>query len=150
AAVVVQLRVGRLVRADHVLHREPHVDQVPVRGYVHVLQVVQQGRAVVPAHVRRPLDHVVPVQRRDRREGQVGDLQLGGERGELLGDPLEHVEVVADQVHLVDREDQVRHPQQGGQEGVPPALLGEPVARVYQDYGQVGGGGAGHHVAGVL
>ena len=30
---------------DHVLHREAHVDEVAVRGDVHVLQVVQQRRA---------------------------------------------------------------------------------------------------------
>src|SRR5262249_59208179 len=132
------------------LSRDRHVDQVAGGGDVHVLQVVQQRGAVVPAHVGRPLDHVVAVQRGDRDEGQVGDLQLGGERGELLDDPLEHGGIVADQVHLVDREDQVRHPQQRGQEGVPPALLGQPVARVHQDDGEVGGGGAGDHVAGVL
>jgi hypothetical protein len=42
AAVVVQARVGGLVRPDHVLDREPDVDQVPVRRDMHVLQVVQQ------------------------------------------------------------------------------------------------------------
>jgi hypothetical protein len=30
----VQFRVGGLVRPDHVLHREPGVDEVPVRGDV--------------------------------------------------------------------------------------------------------------------
>ena len=58
--------------------------------------------------------------------------------------------VVVDQVHLVDREHHVRHPQQRGQERVPAGLLGQPVARVDQHDGQVGGGRAGHHVAGVL
>jgi len=52
AAVIVQARIGGLLRPDHVLHREPDVDQVPVRGDVHMLQVMQQGRAVVPRHAR--------------------------------------------------------------------------------------------------
>jgi len=46
---------------------------------------------------------------------------------------LEYGLVVVDQVHLVHREHQVWHPQQRGQEGVPPALLGQPVAGVHQD-----------------
>ena len=44
----------------------------------------------------------------------------------------------------------MRHPQQGGEEGVPSGLLGQAVARVHQDDGEVGGGGAGDHVPGVL
>jgi hypothetical protein len=35
-------------------------------------------------------------------------------------DVLEDLLVVADQVHLVDREHQVRHAEQRGQESVPP------------------------------
>jgi hypothetical protein len=35
--------------------------------------------------------------------------------------------VVADQVHLVHREHQVGHPEQGGEEGVAPALLVSPL-----------------------
>ena len=37
AAVVVQRRVGRLMRPDHVLDRESHVDQVAVRSDMNVL-----------------------------------------------------------------------------------------------------------------
>ena len=39
---------------------------------------------VVPGHVGRPGDDVVAVQRRDRDDGQVGRVELGGERGELV------------------------------------------------------------------
>ena len=74
AAVVVQGRVGGGVRPDDVLHREPDVDQVAVRRDVHVLQVVQQRRPVVPGHVAGPLDDVVAVQRGDRDEREVLDL----------------------------------------------------------------------------
>ena len=150
APVVVQVGVGGLVRPDHVLDRETDVDEIAVRGDVHVLQVVQQRRPVVPEHILRPLDHVVPVQGGDGDEAQVTDLQLRGEGGELLADPLEHPLVVVNQVHLVDRQDQVRHPEQRGEERMQAALLGQPVARVDQHDGQVGGGGAGDHVPGVL
>ncbi len=63
---------------------------------------------------------------------------------------LEALLGVVDQVHLVDRQHQVRDPQQRGEEGVPARLLQHALARVDQDDRQVGGGGAGHHVAGVL
>src|SRR5690606_4885914 len=74
AAVVVQVGVGGPLRADDVLHRETHVDQVAVGGDVHVLQVVQQGGALVPRHVLRAGDDVVAVQRGDRDERQVGGV----------------------------------------------------------------------------
>ena len=57
---------------------------------------------------------------------------------------------VVDQVHLVDAQHQVRHPQQRAQERVPAGLLDQALARVDQDQREVGGGGAGDHVAGVL
>ena len=55
-----------------------------------------------------------------------------------------------DQVHLVDAQHQVRHPQQRAEERVPAGLLDQALAGVDQDQRQVGGGGAGDHVAGVL
>ena len=76
AAVVVVL-VG--LGADDVLHREPDVDQVAVGGDVDVLEVVHQGRAGVPAHVLGAVDDVVAVERRDRDDLEVGDVELGRE-----------------------------------------------------------------------
>src|SRR5664280_2117223 len=55
-----------------------------------------------------------------------------------------------DQVHLVDADQQVGHPQQRGQEGVAPGLLDDSLAGVDQDHGEVGGRVPGHHVARVL
>ena len=81
AAVVVVLVAHR---PDHVLHREPGVDQVAVGADVDVLEVMQQRRALVPRRVRRVLDDVVAVQRRDRDEREVVDVELGRELGELL------------------------------------------------------------------
>jgi len=90
------------------------------------------------------------MQRRDRDERQVADLKLGRERRELLSYTFKHRDVVVDEVHLVDREHQVRDPQQGGQERVPAALLGQAVAGVHEDDRQVGGRRTGNHVPRVL
>ena len=89
AAVVVGGVVGLVLRPDHVLHREAGVDEVAVGGDVHLLEVVQQRRALVPGHVGRAVDDVVAVQRRDRDEGEVVHVELHGEGAELGLDLLE-------------------------------------------------------------
>ena len=63
-----------------------------------------------------------------------------------LVDPL----VPIHQIHFVHTQDQMRHPQQRAQEGVPARLLDDSLASIDQDQGQVGRGGAGDHVPGVL
>ena len=73
--------------------------------------------------------------------------------GELavVGDDLvEHRLVVADQVHLVDRQHEVADADQVREVAVAPGLHEHALARVDQDHGEVGGRGAGHHVARVL
>ena len=58
--------------------------------------------------------------------------------------------VVVDEVHLVDAQQEVGHPEQRGQEGVPTGLLDDPLAGVDEHEGEVGRRVPGHHVAGVL
>ena len=137
-------------RPDHGLHREPVVEQVAVGGDVDVLELAEQRLPVEPGHVGRALDHVVALQGRDRHEAEVGDLQLGGEGGELLADLVVDRLVVVDQVHFVDAEHQVGHPQQRGEQGVAAGLFEHAFAGVDQQQRQVGGRGAGDHVARVL
>jgi hypothetical protein len=97
---------------DDVLDRETGVHQVTVRGDVDVLQVVHEGLALVPVHVLTASHHVVALERRDRDDLKVGDVQLRRERRELLMDPVVGRLVVVDEVHLVDREHQVRDAEQ--------------------------------------
>ncbi len=118
---------------DHVLDGESHVDEVAVRGDVDLLEVAQQEKAVVPVHVLAGVDHVVAVQGRDRHEGQVVDLQAGGEVGELALNLSEAVLVPVHQVDLVHGHDEVGNAQQGGDEGVAPGLLEEALAGVDED-----------------
>ncbi len=114
------------------------------------LQVFQDGRAAVPVHVRGGFHDVVAGQRGDRDGGDLRDAEGGRVGGELLGDGGEHRLRVRDQVHLVHGQHHVRDAQQGGDGGVPAGLLDDAVAGVDQDDGQLGRGGARHHVAGVL
>ncbi len=57
---------------------------------------------------------------------------------------------IADKVHLVDCKHDVADAQEVDQIAVPPGLGQHALARVDQDHRQVGGRGAGHHVAGIL
>ncbi len=117
---------------------------------MHVLQMMEEGRSVVPRHLGGAGDDVVAVQRRDRDDREVRRLQLGREGGELVRDRLEDVLGPVDQVHLVHTQDEVRHPQERAEERVPPGLLHDALPGVDQDQGQVGRRGPGHHVARVL
>ncbi len=58
--------------------------------------------------------------------------------------------VEVDEVHLVDGEDDVRDPEERGDEGVPPRLLDDALARVDEHDRDVRGRGARDHVARVL
>ena len=115
AVVVVVVRH----RADHVLHGEPHVDEVAVGADVDVLEVVQQRRAFVPRHVRRVRRDVVAVQRGDGHEREVVDVELRRELAELLADLVEALLRVVDEVHLVDAQHEVLHLEQRRDHRVP-------------------------------
>ena len=58
--------------------------------------------------------------------------------------------VEADQVHLVHREHEVPDAEQAGDARVAAGLGQHALARVDQHQGEVGVGGAGRHVAGIL
>ena len=70
--------------------------------------------------------------------------------GELVADVVEHAAIEADQVHLVDGEDEVRDAEQPGDARVPPRLFADAVAGVDEQDGEVRGRRAGRHVARVL
>ena len=55
-----------------------------------------------------------------------------------------------DEVHLVDRGDEVADAEQGSDVGVTAGLCKDALARIDQDDGEVCGRGTGGHVAGVL
>ena len=117
---------------------------------MHVFELVQQRRALVPRHVRGAVDDVVAEQRRDRDEREVVHVELGRELAELVVDPFEHLLVVVDEVHLVDAQHEVRDAEQRREERVAPRLLDDAVAGVDEDQREVGGRRAGDHVARVL
>ena len=79
AVVVVVVRH----RPDHPLHREAAVVEVAVAGELDALEVLEQGRAVVPGQAVAALDDVVAAQRRHRDRARVVQAEPVGERLEV-------------------------------------------------------------------
>ena len=104
------------IRPNHRLHREARVHVVEIAADVDRLQRVEERAAAVPRHVRRSIDHVVAVQRGDRNEADVRDLEARGEVLVLADDLVEAVLGPIDEVHLVDRDHQMLDAQEGGDE----------------------------------
>src|SRR5208282_1516288 len=79
SGIAPEVRVlGRLV-PDDVLHREAGVDEVLVAADVDRLEVVEQGRTVVPPQVLGALDDIVALERRNGDERDVAYVQTGRE-----------------------------------------------------------------------
>ncbi len=147
ARVTTEVGVG----PDDVLDRHARIDEVVIGTDVHLFEVVQQrGPPLVPRHVRGAADDVVALQRRDRHEAQVVDLQFRCETPEFVADLVEALLRPVHQIHLVDAQHQVRHAEQARQERVTAGLLQDSLAGVDENERQIGGRGAGDHVAGVL
>ena len=121
-----------------------------VDGEVDELEVLEQRRPGVPRHRVGLVDDVVAAERRDRNRAHVVEPEPRRELGELAHDLVEPLLRVVDQVHLVDREDDVRQLERRRDVRVPARLLHDALARVDQDHRKVGGRRAGDHVACVL
>ena len=93
-AAVVGVVVG--LRPDHVLDREPDVDEVAVAGDVDLFEVRQQRRPVVPRRVVRLGHHVVAEQSRQRNRRHVVNVETRRELVEVVADLLELFAVPAD------------------------------------------------------
>jgi hypothetical protein len=112
--------------------------------------VRQERWAVIPRHRVSRIDDVVAAQRRDGDKLDVGDVELAGESGVLVADPLERALIVINQVHLVDRNDDMLDPQQRDDERVSLRLRQQAAAGIDQNDRQVARAGTRRHVAGVL
>ena len=116
------------------------------------LQVFQQGRPAIPGHAFGAIDDIVSLFGGNRNERNI----FQAEAHLLLHFPIvrydggKHLFAEIHQVHLVDGHHDLPDAQQRGDEGVADGLFHDAVAGIDQNHGQVGGGGARHHIAGVL
>jgi hypothetical protein len=89
-------------------------------------------------------------QRGHRDDFDVLHAELARVGDDFAGDALDLALVVADAVHLVDRDDDVLHAQQRHDVRVAARLHAHALLRVHQHHGGFGGRSAGGHVARVL
>ena len=141
--------------AHHALHRKAQrLAETIVAGIVvpgrHGLQVLQQGRAGVPAQGIATLHQHVAAQGREGNLAYFGEAQSRGEAVELRANRLERLTRAVHQVHLVDRQHDARNAHPPRQVGMPAGLLLQPVAHVHQQHCDVGSARRCHHVARVL
>ena len=122
----------------------------PLLGELDAVQEPHQGRPVVPGHRARRLDDVVPVDGGDRDTRHRRKPQLLRERAIVALDLPERGFGVADEVHLVHGQDHVTDTEQRHQVAVAASLREQSLLRVDEDDAQIGGRGAGDHVARVL
>ena len=122
--------IGGIVRTVDPLHRKPETLQVPVARDMHRLQVPEQSRTGIPRRMRGWIDDVVPVERAERDEFDVLDVEPRQELLELRANLEEALLAPADEVHLVDGDDQMRNPQQRGDRRVAAALFDHASTRV--------------------
>ena len=97
-----------------------------------------------------PIDHHVAVARGHGHEADILDAGAFGKRKEVGDDGCEHALFIGNEIHLVDRDDEVRNTQQVGQRCVTARLGHDTVARVHQQNGELRSAGRSHHVARVL
>src|SRR6267378_7725748 len=116
----------------------------------HGFQVLEQRWAVVPAHPRAALDHVVSFKRADRDALDVGDSKLGSQSDEVVFQLQKEIFAILGQVHLVHRGKYVFDAQNGSNKRVAPRLRKESFGCVNQNDSQVRRRRACSHVSGVL
>ncbi len=136
------------IRPVHALHQESQRRLVRRRN-LDALQPTQHRWPGMPGHARAVAHDIVAVGR-DRRNGNDGDSQRRRESMKLVADRRERGLREADQIHLVDHEQHPADAEQRRDAAVAKRLGGDAVAGVDQDQRDLGMGGAGRHVAGVL
>ena len=138
-----------MIRPVHVLDRHAQVLQRLVVADVDRVEELDDARALVPGHALARGHHVLALEGGDRHDARI-DVLDAADLQAVLVDLVEHLLVVADEVHLVDRDDDVADAEQRDDVGVAARLHLHAARGVDQDDREVAGRGAGRHVARVL
>src|ERR1700679_1859755 len=135
------------------LHRETEGVGGASFGRGNGLKHLKERRAGVPGHRRGWMDDVIAGERADGGEVKVRRTEISElveEGGEVCTDGVESMLVVTDEIHLVDRYQNVANAEKRGNAGMSAGLDQYTFACVDENDGERGGTGAGGHVAGVL
>ena len=96
------------------------------------------------------MNDVVAFEGADGNGDELGDFEALGESLEVVLMTREDFLREVDEIHLVDRGDDGGNAEQRGDAGVAAGLVEDAFAGVDENDGDIGGGGAGGHVARVL
>ncbi len=99
---------------------------------------------------RAGLDDVVALEGRDGDAQDALEREVCGELPVVGFDPLKNRLVVADQIHLVHGQHDLADAEKRDDERMPAGLRQHALAGVDENDGEIGGRGAGRHVAGIL
>ena len=153
AVLAILRRHGRVLRAQHVLHRYAPAARRYGGQFVsarHGLEQVEHRGAVVPGRAARALNHVVAFERAHRHRDGVGHAELRRVLRDIRGDAAIDGLVVVHEVDLVHGDDHVRHAQQRRDGEVAQRLLANAVPCIDEHHEGVGSRGSRDGVAGVL
>ena len=145
----------RVVRPQHALHRKSKRRSARVDRGRHGLQQLQQRWSLVPIHRIRFVNDVVALQRAHRHNDPLHRVAGIGRNliqngAEVRLDGAEGRFVVADQIHLVHRHQNVTHAQQRRNVSVTARLDQHSLAGVDQNHRRIGRRRAGCHISRVL
>ena len=96
-----------LTVAKHHLHGKAEDGARFVDPARHFLEMLDERRARIPVHVRGGRRNVVAENGRERDRGRIPEIELPAQRTEIVFDFAEHVFRPADEIHLVDGENDV-------------------------------------------
>src|SRR5688572_4874019 len=137
-------------RARDVLHRQAQRRAIERLLDFHRLEGLQQRGTVVPGEPLAAIDDHVAVERGHRHERHVVDARAASELAERGDDRIETLAAPVDEVHLVDRDDEMRDADELRDRGVPAGLLDDAVTRVDEQHGKLRRRRCGDHVPRVL
>ena len=110
----------------------------------------QRGSVIPGAAIRLVVTTLSPSRALMGMKNASGAPILCMNARELVADRIVDGLVELDEIHLVDRDDEMFDTEQVGDERMAAGLLQHAVARVDQNDGEIGGGSARRHVARVL
>ena len=139
-----------LVRAQNVLHRVTEIGVVAVQVDGHRLKEVEERRTGVPRRTLALFHHVIAVEGGKGDAHHVADAQRTDEAHIFIDYRVKYLLVETDEVHLIDRQDNMMDTEEGDEERVAACLGDDTRASVHEDDGKVGRRAAGNHVAGIL
>ena len=146
AGIAAEVGIGPV----HPLHGEAQWPGGIGGSELDAFQMRDQGGALIPGHLGSVAGEVQAGAGGHRDGGEAGKAQAFGNSCVFIDDGAEAGFVEIDQVHLVHGQHDVANAHQRGDEAVAAGLRQQALGGIDQDDRQIGGGGAGGHVARIL